>query len=281
MKVTIDFVKGRLLLEESRQLKSRQEQEVTNDAAFPGHKCHGRKNLNNRNVNKKQNFPFKCHNCGEMGHKRANWRKPLQNSHRRNGRSNNEGSSVVARRPQIAHSDWKPHQDKRRRVYHVLSCNLLSARKLQQAGLEVIFRKDQVLIKKEVKTVLTSQLEGNLFIAKIKIAKKMTPYTTPGKDHDDTLQNETFIKKIQILLEQKIEDRTNERRRCEDKQNQNKNDENQIIEDKENRNEDGDKNQNEKKGVQVKKEQQELQEKAENLISDVPQSYEEAEKDEK
>ncbi|KAF2886087.1 hypothetical protein ILUMI_20085 [Ignelater luminosus] len=55
-------------------------------------------------------------------------------------------------------------------VCHDLSGNLVSVTKLQQAALEIIFRKDQVLIKKGAKTVLTSQLVGNLFIAKMKIA---------------------------------------------------------------------------------------------------------------
>ncbi|KAF2879622.1 hypothetical protein ILUMI_26551 [Ignelater luminosus] len=113
------------------RVKAVKEQEVTNDAAFAGYKRHGRKNLNNRNVNKEQNFPFRYPNCGDI-HICPEARRPV-------------------------------------------------CEKLQQAGLEVIFRKDQVLIKKGAKTVLTSQLEGNFFIAKMKIAEKMTAYIAPAE----------------------------------------------------------------------------------------------------
>ncbi|KAF2893067.1 hypothetical protein ILUMI_13113 [Ignelater luminosus] len=61
-----------------------------------------------------------------------------------------------ARGPQIACSTGNPIKMRDVWVCHGLSYNLLSAKKLQQAGLKVIFRKDLVLIKKGV---LTGQLE--------------------------------------------------------------------------------------------------------------------------
>ncbi|KAF2889781.1 hypothetical protein ILUMI_16393 [Ignelater luminosus] len=66
------------------QREQRQDQEVTSDAVFAGYKRHGMKNLNNRNVNKEQDFPFRCHNCGEIGPKRVTCRKPQQNLYRKN-----------------------------------------------------------------------------------------------------------------------------------------------------------------------------------------------------
>ncbi|KAF2900472.1 hypothetical protein ILUMI_05724 [Ignelater luminosus] len=91
-KVTIDFVKGKLLLEEPKQLKSRQEQEVTNNAAFAGYKRQRKKNLNNRNkiedqTNERHRYEDD-ENLNENGEEHQNIDKENQNE---DGDENQDG----------------------------------------------------------------------------------------------------------------------------------------------------------------------------------------------
>lgn len=75
-KVTLDFVKNKLILEESRKVKCSQD-EGSNDAVFTGYKKPnkgykpGNKSHNQfKNKEYKPSFPCKCHGCGQIGHKK-------------------------------------------------------------------------------------------------------------------------------------------------------------------------------------------------------------------
>ncbi|KAG5881370.1 hypothetical protein JTB14_005197 [Gonioctena quinquepunctata] len=71
-KVTLDFVKNKLLMEESRQAKV-QEESVSSDAAFLGYKKKWNQNWKGKRTQKEKKttaFPFKCHRCGVVGHKK-------------------------------------------------------------------------------------------------------------------------------------------------------------------------------------------------------------------
>lgn len=61
--VTLDFVKSKLLMEEARQLKVK-DQETGTSSAFVSQRKFG-----NKNTGKQENFPYKCHKCKEVGHK--------------------------------------------------------------------------------------------------------------------------------------------------------------------------------------------------------------------
>ncbi|KAK9680740.1 hypothetical protein QE152_g38852 [Popillia japonica] len=67
-KVTVDFVKSKLLMEESRQAKLDTETN-TKDAVFTGYKKKWNRK-GDRKERKQNTFPFKCHGCGVVGHKK-------------------------------------------------------------------------------------------------------------------------------------------------------------------------------------------------------------------
>lgn len=72
--ITLDFVKGKLLLEEARQNKNEQTSSSGVEAAFMGRGGRrGRGNWMQRGngSGKGGNFPFQCHLCKQTGHKRA------------------------------------------------------------------------------------------------------------------------------------------------------------------------------------------------------------------
>lgn len=61
-KVTLDFVKSKLLMEEARKLKNKDQEAGT--SAFVS-----QRKFANKNAEKQENFPYKCHKCKEVGHK--------------------------------------------------------------------------------------------------------------------------------------------------------------------------------------------------------------------
>ncbi|KAK9678975.1 Zinc knuckle [Popillia japonica] len=72
-KVTFDFVKNKLLMEEARQEKNKDDAEPsTSKQVFISQKKYKYKNNNKSNQGY---FPFKCYNCGEKGHKRVDCKK--------------------------------------------------------------------------------------------------------------------------------------------------------------------------------------------------------------
>lgn len=85
-KITLDFVKNKLLLEEARQKKG--QDGANGEAAFSsGYQKRQGKNSNNKWNNSesqgerknKPNFPFKCHGCGVIGHKKYQCPKNKKN----------------------------------------------------------------------------------------------------------------------------------------------------------------------------------------------------------
>ncbi|KAF2888971.1 hypothetical protein ILUMI_17202 [Ignelater luminosus] len=83
--LTLDFVKGKLLDEEIKQ-KSKSNMVQENFTAFAGKSnCNKKKwntsgqkrytKMTNKSVNTGRYFRFKCHNCGQEGHKRAECRR--------------------------------------------------------------------------------------------------------------------------------------------------------------------------------------------------------------
>lgn len=66
-RVTLDFVKNKLLMEEARQAKNT---EKTDNVAFAGYRNKKWVKKPTGNASTSGSFPFKCHNCGEIGHKR-------------------------------------------------------------------------------------------------------------------------------------------------------------------------------------------------------------------
>ncbi|KAF2892082.1 hypothetical protein ILUMI_14091 [Ignelater luminosus] len=81
----LDFVKGKLLDEEIKQ-KSKSNMVQENFTAFAGKSNYNKKKWNtsgqkrytkmtNKSVNNERYFRFKCHNCGQEGHKRAECRR--------------------------------------------------------------------------------------------------------------------------------------------------------------------------------------------------------------
>lgn len=70
-KITLDFVKNKLLIEESRQSKS-QEEIVGNEATFLSSKKKWNKNFSKKENERKNFFSFKCHGYGVVGHKKYN-----------------------------------------------------------------------------------------------------------------------------------------------------------------------------------------------------------------
>lgn len=75
--ITLDFVKNKLLMEESRQEKQREEQSGEEVQAFVSKKKNFKKyqGKTRENYSEKSEFPFKCYNCGEKGHKRVDCKK--------------------------------------------------------------------------------------------------------------------------------------------------------------------------------------------------------------
>ncbi|KYB24815.1 hypothetical protein TcasGA2_TC031830, partial [Tribolium castaneum] len=65
-KLTLDFVKGKLLNYELKRKNQCSEIEVPGSSAFNSRKFNKQQSVWNKNV-----FPFMCHNCGKKGHKRA------------------------------------------------------------------------------------------------------------------------------------------------------------------------------------------------------------------
>lgn len=78
--VTLDFVKSKLLMEESRQLRNK-DQEAGTSSAFVSQRKFG-----NKNAEKQENFPYKCHKCKEVGHKIRFCPQWKNNGKRKNGK---------------------------------------------------------------------------------------------------------------------------------------------------------------------------------------------------
>ncbi|KAF2889871.1 hypothetical protein ILUMI_16302 [Ignelater luminosus] len=83
--LTLDFVKEKLLDEEIKQ-KSKNNMVEENSTAFAGRSSYNKKKWNmssqqrytkmaNKSVNNGKYFRFKCHNCGQEGHKRSGCRR--------------------------------------------------------------------------------------------------------------------------------------------------------------------------------------------------------------
>uniref|UniRef100_A0A1Y1JXA5 CCHC-type domain-containing protein n=1 Tax=Photinus pyralis TaxID=7054 RepID=A0A1Y1JXA5_PHOPY len=101
-KVNFEFVKNKLLMEESR--RSKDKKEVDNNVAFMGHKPNRRGNAtrkygnssgNNFNSTGTSNFPFRCHLCKLVGHKRADCPRNAPNSNHFKGSSRQGGGCVA------------------------------------------------------------------------------------------------------------------------------------------------------------------------------------------
>lgn len=105
--VTVDFVKNKLLMEESRQTKNKSEVQE-HDAAFnsgyrskfENHRGNYRsfqqrggtsRNFSQNASSSTQKFPFKCHNCGIIGHKREQCRRNPRNNRRGFGNGSHKG----------------------------------------------------------------------------------------------------------------------------------------------------------------------------------------------
>lgn len=66
-RITLDFVKNKLLMEEARQCKNKSEKEGNVQHAFAGFQ----RKPTVKSIFKNKDFPFKCYNCGKRGHKKA------------------------------------------------------------------------------------------------------------------------------------------------------------------------------------------------------------------
>lgn len=111
--VTLDFVKNKLLMEEARQSKNRTENETNSSVVFAGYRSRHRQpkrqqkpgnnvnNYGNKSYEKGQ-FPFKCHGCGVVGHKRYQCPKNLQ----RQANVAEENNTFAA---EDAHARWNYH----------------------------------------------------------------------------------------------------------------------------------------------------------------------------
>lgn len=78
--VTLEFVKNKLLMEETRQKKLMEENEPSTSQVFTTYKKEWENRSMKSNKRFKDYFPFRCHQCGKKGHKRTNC---LQNSGRK------------------------------------------------------------------------------------------------------------------------------------------------------------------------------------------------------
>lgn len=233
-KVTLEFVKSKLLLEEARQNKPNGDN-GSNDVAFSGYKpkrWHYNKKQPHKSTgtNNGGSFPFKCHSCGEVGHKRyqcprqkkrnnayvaeseaeppisfltADEALPCISSNLKeakfvidSGATNHLISSELAEflvnRKTVAHKisvaklgecvEAKEEGDLQLRaegekfitMKKVWACenlfrNLLSVRKLEDNGFQVLFKARQVLVMRNSKVILSGKLCGNLYIVTFEV----------------------------------------------------------------------------------------------------------------
>lgn len=226
-KVTLEFVKNKLLLEEARQTKPNGDNGST-DVAFSSYKPKGWQ-YNKKRPNKYSgtnnggSFPFKCHGCGEVGHKRyqcprqkkrvnanvaesepsisfltaeealpctsSNFKgvKFVIDSGATNHLVSNELRGFLVNRKAVAHKisiaklgecieakeegdlQLQAEDGKLITMKNVWACenlfhNLLSVRKLEDSGFQVLFREKQVLIMRNDEIILTGKLCGNLYV---------------------------------------------------------------------------------------------------------------------
>lgn len=246
-KVTFEFVKNKLLMEEARkENKSNCSGNSSgNDAAFAGY----RKKWYKRQDDKKPVFQFNCHNCGKKGHKKYECPKLRMNKNfkekesahvaENSDDSDDDGNGVVFLTTEYSKSEYglssrsqqqsdceevkfiidsgctnhlvtkhiekflknteevsheinlakkgetiqatkkgnlhvKTENNTNVLIKDVWVCsglynNLLSVRKLEQNGLEVTFKDQQVKIMKNNVVILKGELCGNLYIVKLRI----------------------------------------------------------------------------------------------------------------
>ncbi|KAK9730540.1 hypothetical protein QE152_g14417 [Popillia japonica] len=242
-KVTLEFVKSKLLMEESRRNKT-PETETRNEVAFQSPRQRNnitwkKKNLpassSKQGSSQNEYFPFKCHGCGIVGHKKINCTKykkknvAKQANVSENTERNEEeisfltyGENLVSKSPfifdikfiidsgatnhlitedlqqsivnerKVSHrikvakqgesmevisegelllqnKDGRNMQMKNVWVCKNLYHNLLSVRKLEEAGLEVVFKEKQVKVLNKNEIILTGKLVGNLYVAVMKL----------------------------------------------------------------------------------------------------------------
>lgn len=74
-KISLDFVKNKLLMEEARQKKNRMEHETSEQQAFAGYRKqkfgNNTKSGATAREGKNTEFKFRCYGCGEKGHKKS------------------------------------------------------------------------------------------------------------------------------------------------------------------------------------------------------------------
>ncbi|KAG5881946.1 hypothetical protein JTB14_020510 [Gonioctena quinquepunctata] len=65
--------------------------------------------------------------------------------------------------------------------------NLLSVRKLEESGFQIIFNNNEVAIRKNGALILKSELQGNLYVISLELSKH--GYNTAGTATDDMLMH--------------------------------------------------------------------------------------------
>lgn len=249
-KVTLDFVKNKLLMEESRQVKA-QAESSSNEAAFSGYKKKWNKKWNrkgNQTENRKSEFPFKCHGCGVVGHKKYECPKNQKKDGKANVAENTESENAISfltaadNDSSLACIDQNFKEVKfiidsgatnhlvnkttgnflkdKEVISHVISVakrgetieattqgnlhlklengreismknvwmcdkllhNLLSVRKLEEKGFQILFKNKEVLIMKNNEVVLKGQLMENLYVVTLSLSQSFndTAYATTG-----------------------------------------------------------------------------------------------------
>lgn len=238
-RVTLDFVKNKLLMEESRKNKCKVVKDSVSENAFgvywKNEGRYGKKNTGHRKVrqnytNTEGEFRFRCYQCGNKGHKRADCRKnesrranaaEKQDSEEEQGvafvTSNNMECQKETNRctipfvidsgatnrlitekygryltntkkeehkinvAKVNESIMSVKQGKLKAntkhgqsvtMYNVLECknlshNLMSVRRLEENGLQIVFESKIVKIKKKSKVVAEGYLNGNLYVLEL------------------------------------------------------------------------------------------------------------------
>ncbi|KAG5889472.1 hypothetical protein JTB14_016578 [Gonioctena quinquepunctata] len=203
-------------MEESRQAKV-QEESGSSDAAFLGYKKKWNQNWKGKRTQKEKKttaFPFKCHRCGVVGHKKYECPRTQKSGEKTSIAENDEnsitfstacGSSLISTEHNseiikfMIDSEATNHPVTRTTgnfleetefvLYEINVAKFVDyeVRKLEESGFQIIFNNNEVAIRKNGALILKGKLQGNLYVISLELLED--GYNTAGTATNDMLMH--------------------------------------------------------------------------------------------